>query len=143
MRLFFKAAMLALCFGVLMCLWATTAGAAKTPRGVTVKMVDNAFKPTTLTAALGERITFTFTNRGKFDHDAFIGGTKAQATHEREMRDSDGHHGGHGDAPNAVTVEPGKRAKLVYTFKKAGTLEIGCHQPGHYDDGMVMSVVVT
>ena len=35
-----------------------------------------------------------------------------------------------------VTVHPGESGSLHYVFDKAGTLEIGCHQPGHYKAGM-------
>lgn len=124
--------------------WITPVGAAPTTRTVKVKMVDIAFEPTTIEAAVGERITFVFTNRGEAVHDAFIGNAKAQAKHEREMRKAeDSEHGGHGDETrNAVTVKPGKRAKLTHTFKKPGTLEIGCHQPDHYTAGMRVVVTV-
>ena len=123
---------------------------ASTPgdgRTVDVEMVDIAFEPDTLEVVRGETVTFVFTNTGEVAHDAFIGDDEAQADHEAEMRESDddeGHGGGHGDeAENAVTVEPGDTAELTYTFDEAGTLEIGCHQPGHYNAGMVMAVEVS
>jgi uncharacterized cupredoxin-like copper-binding protein len=116
-------------------------------RTVEVDMVDIAFEPDTLEIARGETVRFVFTNTGEVAHDAFIGDQDDQAGHEAEMREADddeGHGGGHGDddAENAVTVEPGDTGELTYTFDEAGTLEVGCHQPGHYDAGMTIAVEV-
>lgn len=108
---------------------------------VDIEMVDTAYNPTTLSVPHGRNITFRFTNHGKIPHDAFIGDRAAQAEHEQEMRSGGAHHG-HGDEP-AVTVDPGKTATLSHTFDRAGTTEIGCHQPGHYDAGMKITVTVT
>ncbi len=113
-------------------------------RTVAVDMVDIAFRPPTLTAKAGERIRFVFRNTGKAVHDAFIGDAAAQAEHEKEMRAADGDaHAGHDDDRDAVTVEPGKTGKLTYTFERPGTVEIGCHQPGHYAAGMKLAVTVS
>ena len=114
---------------------------------VEVDMVDIAFEPDTLEVTRGETVRFVFTNTGEVAHDAFIGDEDDQAGHEAEMREADddeGHDGGHGDdeAENAVTVEPGDTGELTYTFDEAGTLEVGCHQPDHYDAGMKIEVEV-
>lgn len=114
-------------------------------RTVEVNMVDIAFEPDTLEVAAGETVRFVFANTGDVAHDAFIGDEAAQAGHEQEMRqaDSDEHDGAHDDdAEDAVTVEPGDSGELTYTFAGAGTLEIGCHQEGHYDAGMKITVEV-
>ena len=37
---------------------------------------------------------------------------------------------------NAVSVKPGKTGSLTMTFAEAGTLIVGCHEPGHYAAGM-------
>ena len=108
-------------------------------------MVDIAFEPDKLQVEAGETVRFVFRNTGEVAHDAFIGDSDAQADHEAEMReaDDDGHDGGHGDEPeDAVTVEPGESGELTYTFDDPGTLEIGCHQEGHYADGMKTSIEV-
>jgi len=48
------------------------------------------------------------------------------------------------DDPNAVSVEPGKSAELVWKFTKAGTWDIGfaCLLPGHFSNGMKGKVAV-
>jgi len=103
-------------------------------------MVDIAFEPKELKVAKGEKVTFRFTNSGKLAHDAFIGDRAAQQEHEKEMGDK---HGGHGSADDAVTVKPGGKAQLTYTFDESGKFEVGCHQPGHYAAGMKIDVEVT
>ena len=101
-------------------------------------MKNVAFSPSTLSVAKGEKVTFRFVNEDAVRHDAFVGDAAAQAEHEKEMREG---HGAHGD--DAVTVEPGKTATLTHTFDEAGTVEIGCHEPGHYGAGMKIVVTVT
>ena len=121
---------------------------AAAARTVDVDMVDTAFQPAMVTATAGERIRLAFRNKGSAAHDAFIGDVAAQADHEQEMRqaEKDGHSGGHGDDDTdeaALTLKPGKTGELTYTFDRAGTVEIGCHQPGHYAAGMKIAVTVT
>ncbi len=119
---------------------ATGSGGAS--RVVEVEMVDIAFEPATLTVAAGEEVTFRFTNTGVVPHDAFVGDEDAQADHEQEVGDDAGMH--HGDEEeDAVTVAPGKTGTLTHTFDETGTTVIGCHQPGHYEDGMSVDVTVT
>jgi uncharacterized cupredoxin-like copper-binding protein len=120
------------------------AGTPTSTRTIEVTMVDTAFQPTTLDVAAGERITFVFTNAGKIKHDAFIGTVKAQKRHERQMRAAEDDDHGHGGSrtPTALTVKPGRKAKLTYTFERAGTVEIGCHQPGHYAAGMKVTLAI-
>jgi uncharacterized cupredoxin-like copper-binding protein len=45
--------------------------------------------------------------------------------------------------PNAVDVPAGGAARLVHTFDQPGTLEYGCHVPGHYAAGMLGTITVT
>jgi uncharacterized cupredoxin-like copper-binding protein len=59
-----------------------------------------------------------------------------QAQFAREMANDD--HGAHADE----SVEPGETASIDYTFTEAGDLLAGCHQPGHYEGGMVARISV-
>lgn len=127
----------------------TTGAPAAAGKTVEVKMLDIAYEPKTLTVNRGERVEFVFQNVGKIAHDAFVGDMAAQADHEQEMREggqsstSGGHGMGGGDKDNkGVTVDPGKTGRLTHTFGKTGTIEIGCHQPGHYAAGMKVTVTV-
>ncbi len=117
-------------------------GGAESGRTIEVEMVDIAFKPTELTAAEGETVTFRFTNRGAIAHDAFVGRSDDQMDHEREMK-AGGHDSHDGGDTGALTVDPGKTGTLTYTFTEPGAIEVGCHQPGHYAAGMKIAVTVT
>jgi uncharacterized cupredoxin-like copper-binding protein len=123
-----------------------SAGAA---RRIEIAMVDIAFEPSSLTVTEGDEVELLFTNDGKVRHEAYVGTPDDQVDHAEEMaaegEDSGGHddHGGGSDDKNKITVEPGKSGELTYRFDKAGSYEIGCHEPGHYDAGMKITVVVT
>ena len=108
---------------------------AQATRQIDVKMSDHAFSPDAIDVIVGETVTFAFTNVGAQVHDAFIGDKAAQEQHEKEMRE---HSGGHDHAhEGGVTVNPGEKGTLQYSFDKPGTLEIGCHQEKHYAAGMI------
>jgi uncharacterized cupredoxin-like copper-binding protein len=110
-------------------------------RTVEIDMVDSTYQPDQLDVETGETVTFVFTNNGEVAHDAFIGDRDAQAEHEEAMRATGGH--GHGaDVDGAITVEPGDTGELTHTFEEPGTLEIGCHQVGHYEAGMRVAIEV-
>lgn len=134
-------------------------GATAQPRGgnsrtVDVTMTDNAFQPTTLRVADGETVTFRFRNTGAARHEGVIGDTATQERHHEEMTastTSGGHgdstmggmgHGGDEKADDAVTVEPGQTAELTHTFDRSGTILIGCHEPGHWEAGMKVTLTI-
>lgn len=118
--------------------------AGSATRTIKVEMVDIGYKPTSLQVKTGETIRFEFTNNGKVEHDAVIGDDMQQAAHEEEMSaDTSGmDHGSHGADSEAISVEPGETGKLEHTFDKAGDLQIGCHEPGHYAAGMKIDITV-
>ena len=121
----------------------TDAGGDTGTRTVEIAMKDIEFDPDRLEVAAGETVRFVFENDGEVAHDAFIGDEDAQAGHEDEMStDDEGMDHGGGDE-DAITVDPGDTGQLTYTFDDPGTVLIGCHQPGHYDAGMVIEVTVT
>lgn len=112
---------------------------------VAVKMVDIAFEPEELSVQKGQEVRFVFANEGKIRHEAYVGDADEQAEHEEAMKagDDGGGHDAHGGGNSKVTVDPGKEGDLTHRFDEAGTFEIGCHEPGHYDAGMKITVVVS
>ena len=134
-------------------------------RDVAIEMRDIAYSPTTLSVKKGDTVKFTFTNKGAIVHEALIGDSAAQDAHAQEMAsgsstdsmdsgDSMGSTGGgsttesmagmdQGSGSNMLSVDPGKSGTLRYTFDKAGTVIIGCHEPGHYEAGMKVTVTVS
>lgn len=95
--------------------------AAASPSGTTaaatsenkISMVDNAFKPDTLTAKAGQKVTFTLTNDGKVPHNMQIAGLD-----------------GNFDTPVASTnpelVSPGKTGTVDWTPPSPGTYKFRC-----------------
>jgi uncharacterized cupredoxin-like copper-binding protein len=121
-----------------------TGSDAAATRTIQITMRDIAFEPTSLQVDAGETVRFVFTNEGRVDHDAFIGDAAAQAEHETEMRSSGDAHAGHGGGEEgSITVAAGDTGELTHTFEKAGEIQIGCHEPGHYEAGMKIDVTVT
>lgn len=89
--------------------------------------------------SVGETVVFEVTNAGQVQHELYLGDEAAQAAHAEEMAEMDGM--GH-DEPGGVSVEPGATEELEYTFAEAGEILAGCHEPGHYEAGMVTSLTV-
>ncbi len=120
-----------------------TTASADADRTVVVEMRDHQYSPSSIDITKGETVRFVFRNKGKVDHDAFIGDAKAQAEHEKEMSEAmpGMHHADGGD--NAITVAPGKQGELAHTFAEVGTFLIGCHETGHYASGMRVTLTVS
>ena len=111
------------------------------PRKVNLLLTDNAYSPKTLLKVRkGDTIVFTFVNKGKVLHEALIGTPSVQAAHEKEM--SGMGNMAMADEKDRVSMKPGQTKKLSFTFDKAGSYEIGCHQPTHYKLGMKVSIMV-
>lgn len=121
----------------------TSESSAESDRAITVTMTDNAYSPDTIDVAKGETVTFKFVNEGQLVHEAYLGDEQAQEDHDAEMMDGGGHSGMDMGDDALVTVSPGDSAELTYTFDDAGTVLIGCHQPGHWDSGMKATVTAS
>ena len=127
-----------------------TSSEASGERTIEIEMVDIAYEPGSVEVEQGETVRFVFTNSGEIAHDAFLGDEAAQDEHEMEMREAEEGDAGHGHDTGgdmadeeAVTVEPGETGELLHTFAESGEVLIGCHQPGHYEAGMIVEVAVS
>ena len=113
-----------------------TAGA----RTISVQATDALrFEPATITVKAGEQIRFEVTNTGAVRHEFLIGDEAAQMAHETEMTEMGGMAT---DEPNGIFIEPGQTKTLEMSFPTAGSLLIGCHEPGHYAGGMKATLTV-
>jgi uncharacterized cupredoxin-like copper-binding protein len=121
----------------------TVLGGAADPGEATREIVeasdDLRFDPPSVEVGVGEVLTFVVRNLGKIDHEFVLGDQAYQDMHEADME---------GDADmmemgNAVTVAPGETKELTWRFDNAGEVLYGCHEPGHYEGGMVGSVEVS
>ncbi|MPZ69041.1 MAG: hypothetical protein GEU71_05875 [Actinobacteria bacterium] len=110
-------------------------------RTIKVEALDElAFDPESLSVEAGEVVTFEITNDGQVVHEFVLGDETFQESHEEDMT------GGHGDEmghmENGITLGPGESGSLTWRFTESGEILFGCHVRGHYEGGMVGSIVV-
>ena len=110
------------------------------PRIIEVRMSDELeFDPAMIAVVPGETVRFELTNEGDAVHEFLIGDEAAQAEFEEEMASGEMQH----DTDAGVAVDPGETESFEYTFPDtAGEILAGCHEPGHYDGGMVANISV-
>lgn len=131
-----------LLFAVVGLVACSSAGAAPSivpTRTIQVTTTDQMrFEPADFEVSVGETVGFIVTNGGQVPHEFYVGTAEDQIAHEDEMVAGHSMH----DHANSVTVDPGKTKTLVLTFARAGSLEVGCHVPGHWDAGMRGTITV-
>ncbi len=118
------------------------AGAAKAARRtIEVRMGDDMrFTPGRIDVRVGETLRFRVHNTGKALHEFVIGTQAENARHaELMMKFPDMEH----DEPYMAHVSPGRTGEIVWTFNRAGTFEFACLIAGHYQAGMVGTILVS
>jgi uncharacterized cupredoxin-like copper-binding protein len=136
------------------CMSAALPASAGEPRQIAITLSDSLrIQPDRIEARAGETVEFVVHNTGKLRHEFVIGEPKEVDEHAREMQrmggmamegKSDMKKGKSSSAPGQgseeelgrVDVKPGQTARLVYKFKKPGTLAYACLYPGHREAGM-------
>lgn len=109
-------------------------------RTVALDMTDDMrFTPSQVTVRRGETVKFVVSNKGAVLHELVLGTREELRKHAQEMRMHPGM--AHGDA-HMVHVEPGKDGEVVWQFNRVGEFDFGCLLPGHFEAGMVGTVVV-
>jgi uncharacterized cupredoxin-like copper-binding protein len=107
---------------------------AKARRTIEVRMTDAMrFAPAAIAVGKGETVSFIVRNDGNLVHEMVLGAGKDLHEHAAMMRELP--QVGHAE-PNAVRVEPGTKARMVWTFDKAGRFTFACLVPGHFEAGM-------
>ncbi|WP_238367847.1 cupredoxin domain-containing protein [Mesobacterium pallidum] len=97
------------------------------------------FEPSDLTFAAGETVRLMITNKGEETHEFVMDTVDKNAEHRDLMaKFPEMEH----DDPNAVRLEPGEEAEIIWTFNNSGTFEFACLLPGHYEGGMYGSLIV-
>ncbi len=114
--------------------------AAKVTRTVEVDMTDNMrFTPSSIKAKQGETIRFKVKNSGQVKHEFVLGTEKELKEHYQQMlKNPEMEH----EEPNMITLAGGKTGEVIWQFTKAGRVDFGCLQPGHWDAGMKGAVSV-
>ena len=109
---------------------------------VQVRMFDDMrYDPPRFDFAAGHTVTFQVANEGDVRHEFYVGDIASHEQHAADIRQG-AHESDVHDNPAAVAVEPGETGTLTYTFDEAGELLVGCHEPGHYEAGMVAPITV-
>ena len=120
--------------------WGIAGDAKRAKRRIAVGMADNMrFTPQRIEVKQGETVKFVVRNDGKQMHE-FVIGTQAENARHAEMmvKFPNMEH----DEPYMAHVPPGKTGEIVWTFNRAGEFEFACLIAGHYQGGMVGTIMV-
>lgn len=102
-----------------------TPGTAARPRVVNLEADDYLnFLPGLVQAGVGETVTFRIHNIGKADHE-FMLGRLGDAFADLE------------GTAEVAGIGPGETGELTFTFDGTGPFAFACHEPGHFENGMV------
>ena len=112
----------------------------KATRVVKVEMSDRMrFSPDAVTVWQGETVRFVPRNDGRIEHEMVLGTPQELEKHAALMRKFPGMEH---DDPNMVSVAPGKSGEIVWQFTQPGEFRFACLEPGHFEAGMVGTIVV-
>jgi uncharacterized cupredoxin-like copper-binding protein len=116
------------------------ASAGDSSRKISVVASDDfKFDPASINVEAGEVVTFVVRNEGEAEHEFVLGDEAYQEQHEMDMSAGDHHMS---EMENALTVAAGETVELTWRFDEAGTVLYGCHEPGHYEGGMVGAIEI-
>lgn len=120
--------------------WGVGGEARAVRRTIDIRMSDDMrFTPSRIEVKEGETVRFRVRNAGKVMHEMVIGTRQELDAHAELMKK---HPGMEHDEPYMSHVAPGKRGDLVWNFNRPGTFQFACLIPGHYEAGMVGTIVV-
>jgi len=111
-----------------------TANHSQQVREINISMDDSMkFIPENLEVKQGETIRFVVSNTGKLVHELVLGREAELKQHLIDMKKPGFQDHKH---DNEVSVKPGQKGELIWTFKDAGEWQMGCLEDGHYEAGM-------
>ena len=114
--------------------------ARKINRTIRVTMSDAMrYFPDQIRVKRGDTIRFAVRNSGELPHEMVIGTMDELKKHAELMRS--GREMAHDDG-NVAHVMPGATGRIVWQFTRAGEFYFGCLIPGHFDAGMIGTIVV-
>ena len=88
----------------------------------------------------GDTIRFVMHNKGRIQHEIVIGTMKELQEHSELMKKfPEMEH----EAAHMLHVAPGKTGEIVWQFNRAGTFNFACLIAGHFEAGMVGTIIVT
>jgi uncharacterized cupredoxin-like copper-binding protein len=117
------------------------AGDPQGARTVTLRMGDDMrFRPGRIEVREGETIRFVAGNGGKLLHEMVLGTPEELRQHAELMKK---HPGMEHDEPYMTHVKAGAQGEILWNFNRPGTFQFACLLPGHFEAGMVGTIVVT
>lgn len=120
--------------------WGIAGQAQAVTRTITVRMSDNMrFSPGRITVHEGETVRLHIINQGKLLHELVLGDDNALKTHAEWMKKFPNMEH---DEPHMAHVSAGKAGQIVWHFNRAGEFRYACLIAGHYDAGMIGTLVV-
>ena len=87
----------------------------------------------------GDTIRFVIRNSGELPHEMVLGTMEELKKHAARMKRKPSTYDGE---PHATRVSPGGTGRIVWQFTRAGEFYYGCLVPGHFDAGMIGTIVV-
>jgi uncharacterized cupredoxin-like copper-binding protein len=112
----------------------------KVKRVIRIDMSDTMrYFPAELKVKRGDTVRFVMNNKGQLPHVMVIGSMEdlqkraALAKKHAELLDL---------PSEGVQVAPGSSAPLVWQFTRAGEFYYGCLMPGHFEAGMIGTIIV-
>jgi uncharacterized cupredoxin-like copper-binding protein len=113
----------------------------KVKRVIRVDMSDTMrFFPSEIRVKRGDTVRFAVRNSGQTPHEMVLGTMDELKQHAEHMRMQHGdmEH----DEPYIAHVEPGEAGRIVWQFTRPGEFYYGCLVPGHFEAGMIGTIVV-
>lgn len=112
----------------------------KVKRVLTIETSDAMrYFPDQIRVKKGQTVRLVVRNGGQLPHEVVIGTMDDLKKHAALARQQ-----GEGEleAPNIARVAPGATGRIDWQFTKAGEFYYGCLTPGHFDAGMIGTIVV-
>lgn len=97
------------------------------------------FAPDSIKVEAGETVRIALQNDGKIAHEFVIGSMAELIEHSEMMQSMPGMQ--HAES-NMITLEPGAKGDIIWTFDQPGTVDFACLIPGHLEAGMKGLVTV-
>lgn len=120
--------------------WGRAGDPQAVQRTITIDMHDDMrFRPDRFEVREGETVRLRIRNRGRVLHELVLGDEQELATHAELMKR---HPGMEHDEPYMAHVDPKRTGSIVWHFNRPGQFRFACLIPGHYDAGMIGTVIV-
>jgi uncharacterized cupredoxin-like copper-binding protein len=112
----------------------------KVKRVIRIEMSDTMqYFPSQFRVKRGDTVRFVLNNGGQLPHELVIGTMEELKKHAAHMKkNADMNH----PSAHAAHVAPGASERLVWQFTKPGEFHYACLVPGHFEAGMIGTIVV-